>query len=299
MKDADPRTVISIAAPDAERRLDQVLAERLRVSRHQAWKLLDAGQVLLNGRPAQRKHKGLKVAVGWRVEVAAQAQAELVIPRPDLPLTVLAEDAGLLIVDKPAGQPVHPLLPGERDTLLNAALARYPDMQDVGEAGLRSGVVHRLDVPTSGALLLGTTQAAWERGRSALTAGNLRKTYLAVVQGNPAPQLDLSLHLEVAQHRPALVRVVEEPTRQSRRCRLAWRKLRTVNDASLVEIDLHTGFLHQIRVMLAHQGHPVLGDPDYGSADTAPRLLLHAWKLELPHLRGVSEPPEAFSPWRS
>ena len=156
---------LEVGDPLAGARLDRALASLLGVSRRQVRDLLARGAVCLNGRPARLGNKGDPVSAGDRLlieELRPLGQAS-VIPEPGLPLVVLASGPGWLAVDKPAGMPVHPLREGETGTVLNALAARRPEVQGVGEAGLRSGVVHRLDVDTSGVLLLATTAPVWER----------------------------------------------------------------------------------------------------------------------------------------
>ena len=259
-------------------RLDRALATLLGVSRRQVRELLARGAVSLNGRPARLDNKGDPVSAGDRLlieEVRSPSQAS-VIPEPRLPLEVLASGPGWLAVDKPAGMPVHPLRDGETGTVLNALVARRPEVQGVGEAGLRSGVVHRLDVDTSGVLLLATTELVWERLRAAFREHRVDKVYRAIVWGEFAVECRLEVGLVVAQHRPARVRVVAEPTAGTRPGGpggpgVWWveqriRPLEALRGATLVEVRPRTGFLHQVRATLAHLGHPLVGDAVYGGA---------------------------------
>ena len=250
-------------------RLDRVLAALLDASRRHVRELLARGAVSLNGRRAELADKGDPVSAGDRLlvqEILPPALAK-VIPEPDLPLCVLARGPGWLAIDKPAGVAVHPLREGETGTVLNALVARHPEVQGVGEAGLRSGVVHRLDVETSGVLLLATTARAWERLRGAFREHRVSKVYRAIVQGELTSECRVELGLAVAQHRPARVRVVaagSEPDRPGVWRVDQWvRPLEALRGATLVEVRPRTGFLHQIRATLAHLGHPVVGDAVY------------------------------------
>jgi 23S rRNA pseudouridine1911/1915/1917 synthase len=296
---ANPEFVI--AGPDIGARLDIFLGQRLGVGRAQVKKLLASGRVRLNGHPASEKSKGLFLREGSRVTVEgfAPATAAEVVPEPDLPLTVLAEGDGWVAVDKPAGMAVHPLEPGETGTVLNSAVARYPQIQGVGEAGLRSGVVHRLDVGTTGVLLFATAQPAWQRLRDAFSAHTTKKVYRALVDGELKGSGRETMDLVVIRHTPAKVGVVN-PTQGyrppgTRTCHLTWRTIEKLNGATLLEIELGTGFLHQIRVMLAHLGHPVVGDGLYGDAEAGiPRPMLHASYLKADTAEARSPDPDDF-----
>ncbi len=285
---------------DTGTRLDVFLAERLALSRAQVRRLLARGAVRLDGRPAPAK--GAPVAAGATVEVEPFARPEerRALAAPGQELRVLSEGPGWLAVAKPAGVPVHPLEEEETGTLLNALIARHPEVHGVGEGGLRSGVVHRLDVETSGALLLATRQDAWERLRQAFRSHQVEKLYRVIVLGRLEQAGSASLPLVLARHRPARVRVLAPAeaarTRGARQGELAWRPLEVGPGASLLEVRLRTGFLHQIRASLAHLGFPVAGDRSYGAPDDAsgaPRQMLHAARVAWREVAAeCPEPPD-------
>ncbi len=282
------------------RRLDHAVSAAAGVSRRHAQRLIAAGQAHVNGRPARVGDKGSLVDGSDRVTVADHF--DRVTPAPDAPLHVLAsgESHGWVAVDKPAGQPVHPLQPGETGTLLNAVAARYPRVQGVGdEGGLRAGVVHRLDTETSGVVLFALDTPHWQRFRAAFTAHRTVKNYLALVQGSPPPDGRVDLCLAVARHRQARVGVVPADHPDARRCTLSFRVTKRLRGAAFVEVRLDTGFLHQVRVSLAHLGHPLLGDRRYGdpAADPTPcrRTMLHAASLTLDEVHAEALPPPDFA----
>jgi 23S rRNA pseudouridine1911/1915/1917 synthase len=154
-------TKIEVGEGEAGQRLDRFLAERLAVSRARVRHLLEFGRISLAGRRLELSDKSRSTATGdcFVVTGSLRARDERPTPRPDLDGEVLAEAEGWLVVHKPAGRAVHPLHPDQDDTVLNAVVARYPEIVGVGEGGLRSGIVHRLDVDTSGALLLATAES--------------------------------------------------------------------------------------------------------------------------------------------
>jgi len=300
-------------------RLDLFLTRQLEISRAQARRLLERGAVRLAGRAEGRgeqalgeRDKGLALASGDVVVVAAFRPPASWTPLPE-PVggarapDVLAEGPGWLVVDKPPGMPVHPLADGETGTVLNAVVALHPEVAGVGEGGLRCGVVHRLDVWTSGALVVATQQAAWQRLRSAFAEHRVAKRYLALVEGHFEPgadgPLEMRLGLVMARHRPARVRVArsdEVGGPSVRPISQTVRLLESYGDASLVEIVPKTGFLHQIRVTLAYLGHPVLGDRTYAARGRsaaaeelaercgAGRHMLHAAEVEIDEVHAVA-----------
>jgi len=274
-----PRTLV-VSAERAGMRLDAFLADELRVSRAEARRLLARGAVEVDARAVGLAAKGTPLAAGQAVGVQRFPGRETAepIPQPELALHILARGPGWVAVDKPPGIPVHPLDPAETGTALSFVIAHFPEVAGVGEAGLRSGVVHRLDVDTSGALLFATEQGRWEQLRAGFRAHRVEKVYRAIVHGRLAGGGELALNLAVAQHRPARVRVVEAGDPRSRRTVMRWRALAELDGATLVEARPATGFLHQIRASLAHLGHPVLGDAAYGAPPSplARRHLLHA-----------------------
>jgi 23S rRNA pseudouridine1911/1915/1917 synthase len=322
-RDSDGTVSIPLREADAGVRLDRFLASRIGLSRSDARRLLADGLVALDGRIRGYSDKGLSLPATGIVRVLdARSRGELSVKDasggPDEPgASVLAEPVrlaegpGWLAVDKPAGWPVHPLREDETGTVLNAVAAMHPEIRGVGdEGGLRSGVVHRLDTDTSGALLFATTDASWTRLRDAFREHRVEKVYRALVVGRPPAHLapesgewgpETEVMLAVARHRPARVRVVDEDWRRRRPGHPARQRLRVVEPllgASLIEVQIATGFLHQIRVTLAYQGHPVLGDGLYGDeralALGAGRQMLHAARVRFEEIVAESPDPEDF-----
>jgi 23S rRNA pseudouridine1911/1915/1917 synthase len=274
-----------VAQDESGRRLDVFLAERLGLSRAQTRRLLARGAVSIEGRAQAATAKGVEVRMGDTVTVAPFTKPgdQRPVPEPDAPLQVLAEGEGWLAVDKPAGVPVHPLREDETGTLLNRVIVRHPEIGGVGEGALRSGVVHRLDVDTSGVVLFATTEARWQALRKAFSDHVVEKRYRAIVRGNLEGDGMIELPLLTARHKPAKVRVATEAevarSRGVRPARIGWRVIERFGASTLVEVQPVTGFLHQIRVVFAHLGHPLLGDASYGDGTGARRHLLHASRV--------------------
>jgi 23S rRNA-/tRNA-specific pseudouridylate synthase len=172
-------------------------------------------------------------------------------------------------------------------------------VQGVGEGGLRSGVVHRLDVGTSGVLLVATAGAAWQRLRAGFREHRARKLYRAIVLGSPGLEGDEEPWLRVARHRPSRVVAAAPGAPGARLTSMHWRRIESFEGGALLEIRPTTGFLHQIRVTLAHRGHPVAGDEAYrgdvADPTAASRPLLHAARLELDEVRAESADAPDFA----
>jgi len=299
----EPRQFLPIREEDRGERLDRFLADHLGLSRSQVRRLLARGAVSVGGRSVDENAKGLNLQPGPVVEVTpfARPEDERALPCPHRSLRVLARGSGWLAVDKPAGTPVHPLRQDETDTVLNAVIAEHPEIHGVGEGGLRSGVVHRLDVDTSGVLFFATQEEAWLRLRRAFSEHLVEKCYRALVIGALEGEGSLEIGLVTARHRPARVRVVDEAELERARGVhigvLHWRSLEIFGSATLVEVRPKTGFLHQIRVSLAHLGFPVLGDRRYGPANdpiAVPRQMLHATHARWGEVEASSPDPDDF-----
>jgi 23S rRNA pseudouridine1911/1915/1917 synthase len=294
---------LEVRQEESGSRLDVFLAARLGLSRAQTRRLLARGAVAIGGRTVAESAKGLALAPGESVDVAPFARPESapIRPQPELPLRVLAQGEGWLALDKPAGVPVHPLAEDETGTLLNAALARHPEIQGVGEGALRSGVVHRLDVDTSGALLVARRQQDWLRLRAAFTGQRITKVYRALVLGSVEEDDEIELPLLTARHRPARVRVAregEEEGRGVRMAQLSWRVLERLPGVTLIEVRPKTGFLHQIRAVFAFLGHPLAGDRAYGPPSDptgAERHMLHASELAFEEIRAQADDAPDFA----
>jgi 23S rRNA pseudouridine1911/1915/1917 synthase len=288
-----------VAGEESGTRLDLFLAEKLACSRGEVRRMLRSGFVRLDGKTVGERAKGTVLSGGQHLELKDDRPANALeaLPAPENPLPVLGQGLGWLALDKPAGTPVHPLSEAESNSLLNALIDRYPEIQGVGEGGLRSGVVHRLDLDTSGVILFATEESRWQQLREAFKTHEVDKRYRTLVAGKLAGEGTESLWLRVAQHRPALVRVVEPETAGAFLTRLSWSCLETFDTASLLEVQLETGFLHQVRATLAHMGHPVLGDALYGAPSTAlpSRQMLHAASLEWGEIRVSSADPQDFT----
>ena len=277
----------TVAPVEARTRLDQFVARHARCSAAEARRLIADGAVRVNGR---RAPKGVLLAAGATVELERPPPGA-VEKRPlpeERPLEVLHEDAALVAVCKPAGIPTHPLRAGERGTLANAIVQRWPECAAVSDDPREGGVAHRLDTDTSGVVLAARTREAWLALRQAFSTGQTEKRYWALVTGAPPDEGTVDAPLAHAGD-PRKVEPVSSYDDRAVRARPAlthFRVLRRGDGVALVEARTSTGRMHQIRAHLAHVGHPLVGDPLYGGPPGPAGLtghFLHARALSLPH----------------
>lgn len=248
--------------------------------------LIDRGRILLNGQPAR---KGAKLAPGDVLEcrdIPEPADLRLQ-PNPVLPLAVLFEDACVLALDKPAGQPTHPLRFTETNTLANALITRFPALADIGENRLFPALLHRLDTQTSGLVLAAKTPAAYANLRAQFRRFTVQKHYTALVHGRVEKPGVLETPLTHQTRTPCKMAVVRNPDKVPKNdcfaAKTAWVPLETGREFSLLDVTIYTGVTHQIRCHLAAAGHPIAGDSLYGSPLAAPRHWLHAARLICTH----------------
>jgi 23S rRNA pseudouridine1911/1915/1917 synthase len=249
--------------------------------------LIAAGLVLVNARPAKGSHRlrgGEHVTVEVRPRPPLRAEAE------SIALDVLYEDEDVLAVNKPSGMTVHAGAGNPSGTLVNALLGRGQALSQGGDA-LRPGIVHRLDKGTSGIILVAKNDSAHAKLSESFRHRKVQKTYLALVQGHLTEE---SGRIELAIMRDPRNRTRMTARRsivlgKAREARTDWRTLARIDGTTLVEVQLHTGRTHQIRVHFSALRHPVVGDTLYGAASqlqvgkrTLPspnRNFLHAAKL--------------------
>lgn len=289
-----PATAFDIEAATADQRLDVYLTEALpELSRTRVQRLIATGAVTVNGQPAR---SATRLQAGDLVSVsdAALAPADMAAagPSPDaaLPLDLLYADAAIIVVNKAAGQVVHPAAGHQDDTLVNALVARFPDLTGAFE-GRRPGIVHRLDKDTSGVLVVGRTVAAADRLMRQFKDRAVEKTYLALAKGLVTP-LEGLIEAPIARdprHRQRMAAMAG-----GRPAETGFRVLASTAEYSWLVLRPRTGRTHQIRVHLAAIGHPIAGDELYSRRDrVAPRLALHAWRLGFIH--PATEEPVAFT----
>lgn len=266
-------------------RLDRWLADQVpNLSRSRIQKLIEQGHIQVNEQVCTSRK--LTIQSGDQIQVTIPAAEPLDLTPEEIPLDVLYEDEQLLIINKPAGLVVHPAPGHAAGTLVNALLAHCDNLAGIGGVQ-RPGIVHRLDKDTSGALAIAKTDLAHQHLQAQFKAKTARREYLAVVYGAPAAEngtIDVPIGRHLIDRKKQAV-VPEE--RGGRRAVTHWQVKERLGNYTLMQFQLETGRTHQIRVHSAHIGHPVVGDPVYGSGRSIgvnlPGQALHAWRLNLQH----------------
>jgi 23S rRNA pseudouridine1911/1915/1917 synthase len=284
---------------DDPRRLDQFIAGRTSLSRHAARRLIEEGEVRVDGRMWRKP--GLMLSPGQRVGLSAPPQDPRKTPpvsQPELPLEVLYEDADVVIVCKPAGWPTHPLRPGERGTLASALVARYPECVAANPEAREGGLCQRLDLYTSGVIVAARHAAAFSALREHLHNGRVDKQYLALVVGVPeAEELEVTLPILPAPGIERRRRLITASTPEqvyhpdALDAQTGFTVLKRGERYTLLRAEAKTGRRHQVRAHLAYLGLPLVGDVLYGAPpcpELADGYFLHASRIRFPAPDGRS-----------
>jgi 23S rRNA pseudouridine1911/1915/1917 synthase len=269
-----------LVPPGASGRVDRLVADASGLSRSYVQKLIAEGRLTAGGATIKAREAAVP---GSLLELDVPEPRRLEVAPEPIPLTVVYEDADMLIVDKPAGLVVHPAAGHPSGTLVNALLARGTEYG--GIAGVqRPGIVHRLDRDTSGLVMVAKTDRAQAGLMAQLKARRVKKTYLGLVQGSVAASTG---RIEAPIGRDPVHRMKMAVVPNGREAVTGYRVRERFDGWTLLELDLVTGRTHQIRVHLAAIGHPLAGDPVYGNGTSrrgpegTTRLFLHSWKIEL------------------
>jgi 23S rRNA pseudouridine1911/1915/1917 synthase len=272
------------ATLDGER-LDRVLCLVWDLPRSEATELIASGAVRLGGRPIATRARRVVEGQELEVDLPERRPSTGVEPEPGGDLPLVHVDADVIVVDKPAGLVVHPGAGRATGTLVQALLARYPELAGVGDPE-RPGIVHRLDKGTSGLLVVARSQAAYESLVAQLGARTVDRRYLALAWGafdTDAGVVDAPVGRRQGDRTKMGVVAGGRPARTH--YRVVARYTQPV-PTTLVECRLETGRTHQVRVHLAAIGHPVVGDSRYGGGRLSvpvDRPFLHAAQLAFDH----------------
>ena len=259
-------------------RLDRFLANRCTdLSRTRIKRIIAEGDVTVDG---QEQNAGFRLRPGQTVSIVVPDPAPTHLIPQQIPLNIVHDDEDLLIVDKPAGMPVHPGVGHPDSTLVNAVLGLDSSIGEVGGT-MRPGLVHRLDMDTSGLIAIAKTDRAHASITGQLRDRTVNKGYLALVAGTLSPvEAVIDAPIGRDPHDRKKMAIVED----GRPASTPYRTISIFRGCTYAEISPKTGRTHQIRVHFASIGHPVIGDALYGREDSRiGRHFLHAAYLEFDH----------------
>lgn len=289
-----PQRIIEFVVPQGTKsqRADKLFAAEFEdISRARLQRAFDVGQVTFDGEVIDKR---FKIARGGLLRAAMDEPEFEAPPLPvDLPLTIVYEDASIVVVNKAPGMVTHPGSGTGEDTLVHALLHHCGGRLSSIGAPDRPGIVHRLDKETSGLIVVAKTDKAHHKLAAAFSARETYKRYTALVLTVPKKSSG-SCHELIGRH--PVVRTRMAVQKRGREAHTDW-KLEAAfgKQAALVSCVIHTGRTHQIRVHLSHLGHPLLGDSIYGFKATrlkgieVPRVMLHSTELRVPHPESGSE----------
>ena len=267
-------------------RLDVFLSEVLQISRSRvnAYIRKKCIQTIPESTPVRKLKPSMSVQSGQRFMVDVPESPNMKdLEAEDIAFDVVYEDEYLLVINKPSGLVVHPAPGNWEHTLVNGLVYRYPDMRKLLDR-MRPGIVHRLDSPTSGLMIIARTQEMTLALRNMFTERKVNKTYLALAHGTPEKHEGiLSGPIARDPNVPMKMAVVDGGRPSLTGYRVLW----SMRGHSLVECKLYTGRTHQIRVHMSTLGCPLVGDTMYGAErygdEFTGRIYLHSWRLEFEH----------------
>ena len=276
--------IIVIITQESADRIDALLAQNVpELTRSAAQRLLEAGAVSVDGRVVKKNHK---CSAGERIELILPETQETELRPQDIPLDIVYEDEDVVVVNKPRGMVVHPA-PGHPDaTLVNALMYHCGDSLSGIGGEKRPGIVHRIDKDTSGLLIAAKNDAAHLHLSAQLADRSLSRVYEAVVRGNFREERG-TVNAPIGRH-PTDRKKMAVTDKNSRAAVTHWEVIARYRGYTHIRCRLETGRTHQIRVHMAHIGHPLLGDQVYGAPSPDKGLegqCLHARELKFIHPR--------------
>lgn len=274
--------VINLTARDSGERIDRFLSKDLEnLSRSYLQKLLKDGDIRVNGKPVKANYK---VTEGDEIQVCIPEPENPDILPEDIPLDILYEDDDILVVNKPKGMVVHPAPGHYSHTLVNAVMYHCKGRLSGINGVLRPGIVHRIDMDTTGSLMICKNDHAHQILAEELKEHSITRRYHAIVHGNIKEDTG-TVNAPIGRH-PVDRKKMSTKAPNGRHAVTHYKVLERFGDYTYIECELETGRTHQIRVHMSSIGHPILGDPVYGPAKCPYKLqgqTLHAKILGITH----------------
>ena len=275
------KQLVKVTDVDAGKRIDKLLSEQLPdLTRSAIQHLMQDGCVMISGTPVK---KNAKAAVGDEITVELPEPKEVAIEPENIPLDIVYEDGDIIVVNKPKGMVVHPAPGNWSGTLVNALMYHCGDSLSGINGEIRPGIVHRIDKDTSGLLVVAKNDRAHQSLAEQIKVHSAGRRYYAVVYGTPREQKG-TVNAPIARH--PVDRKKMAVISGGREAITHYEVLEQYAGYSYLTFLLETGRTHQIRVHMAHIGHPIIGDPLYGPTKDKWKLqgqCLHAGELTLTH----------------
>jgi 23S rRNA pseudouridine1911/1915/1917 synthase len=261
MTAGDDSQTLVVSQSDAGGRLDSFLASNLaNLSRTRIQRFIDDGDILVNDRSAK---PGYRLREADRIDIDIPPPPPVEVTPEPIPIKVVYEDSSIIVVDKPAGLVVHPGAGNESGTLVNGLVFHFNELS--GTAGqIRPGIVHRLDKDTSGLLVIAKNDVAHERLSEQFHDRRVHKIYKALAYGS-LPAASGEIDARIGRSPGNRTRMAVATGSAGRAAHTSYEAVGRYNAFTLLKVRITTGRTHQIRVHLAHIGHPVVGDATYGA----------------------------------
>ena len=273
---------LTVSAPYP--RLDTFIAENSSLSRSRAVALIEGGQVLLNGSAADKK---TSLKAGDEIAITLPDAAPLDVKGEDIPLDIVYEDSDLLVVNKPKGMVVHPAAGNYEGTLVNALISHCGDSLSGINGVMRPGIIHRIDKDTSGLLMVAKNDIAHNCLALQIKEHSFTREYEAIVYGNIKTDSG-TVNAPIGRH-PVKRKQMAVTYKNSKEAITHYQVVERFGSFTHIRCRLETGRTHQIRVHMAHIGHPIVGDAVYGPKKVEKSLngqCLHAKKVGFVHPNG-------------
>lgn len=272
-----------ITVEENAKRIDAFCAQKLEISRNECVRLIEDGNILLNGKTVQKKQA---VYIGDEIEYNLDnALKTLDIVAEDIPIDIIYQDADIAVINKPQGMVVHPAHGNYSGTLVHAIMHHIKDLSGINGVA-RPGIVHRLDKNTSGLIIIAKNDKAHLSLAKQFKDRECEKIYLALAEGNfSKDEFTVENYIARSKNNRKKMAVYQNES-EGKIAITKFKVLEQYKTCSLVECKLLTGRTHQIRVHLASVSHPCLGDGEYGFKKQRYSLLgqaLHSYKLTINH----------------
>ncbi len=288
---------IKVPKINADERLDVFLAKKLKISRSQVQKMIEAEQVFVNNKLPKKPGDNLNADAVIEIKkakitpaVAEKKQAGKV----KFDVKIIAETPDYVVVEKPVGMLSHPTMAGEKNTLADFIVKKYPAIKKIGDDPMRPGIVHRLDKEASGLMVIARTQKMFNHLKDQFKNRTINKEYIALAHNQmPRDWDEINFPISRSETNDRMAAIPEGEAARGKEAKTEFLVVKNFINFSLIRVKIHTGRMHQIRVHMLAYNHPLVGDPLYFQKkqkkvwdEKLGRLFLHSTKLGFNDLSG-------------